>query len=458
MRWPHPLILLALAWGCSPHTVKQSRLDLPLPSALPEPAGAATLASAWWLEIDPSLEAPIARLLSQSFDLRQTQARLAQLRQVVAQSQSGYWPQVEASGSAARARSYDFFGNDVTGNQYSLSLGAAYEVDLWGRVSAGASAARLDLAAAEADLEAMAMSLVGGFVEGWLSLVEQRAQRALLDAQIEVNAQQLELIMLRFSQGIASGRDVLQQRSLVMSLQSQIPTLEGRIRALENQLRGLLGEGPGALETPTTLPSTKPLPAVGLPAELIRQRPDVRAAERRLISADHRVSVALADRFPSLRLSFSTGYQAASFGDLLDRWIWNAVGSVAGPLFDGGRRAAEVARTRAVVEERAVALKAAAHQALREISDALALSEAQRRYIEALDLELDNAKALLAESEAAYAEGTTDYLPVLTALRALQQLEQRRLTADREQLTQRVKLYRALGGDWRDRLIKEQSR
>ena len=298
------------------------------------------------------------------------------------------------------------------------------------------------------------MNLAASTAEQWFLLLEQRALLELLEAQVELNRTFLELARLRWGNSLGAGVDVLQQQEQLLRLEAQRPLFKSRVRSLENQLRLLTGQGPGSLETPVRFKALSPVPKVGLPLEIIRQRPDIQAAEQQLIAADHRVAAALAQRYPAIRLTGSMGYQAEDLGDLLDRWIWNLVGSLSASLFDGGRRAAEVERSRALLQERALAFKEKALIALKEISNALASEAGERAHLKLLESELEVARLLLGETQARYTEGLSDYLPVLTALRALQQLEQSRLTVQRRIISQRIQLHRALGGDWAQILEK----
>ncbi len=146
----------------------------------------------------------------------------------------------------------------------------------------------------------------------------------------------------------------------------------------------------------------------------------MRAAQRREEAQDYRVAAAIADRFPSLRLTASMGFQATDLGAFLDGFVWNLVGGLVAPLIDGGRRAAEVDRNRALLEQRVTELGRVLLRALQEVE------EARHRYL----------------------QGLGDYLPVLTALRGLQETERGVLSARRQLLGFRIELFRALGGDW----------
>ncbi len=448
------LCLLAVLPACNPHVRRdpdQSQVAVPQAFGA-QPEGPRVAAPDRWWEAfgDAGLDALADRLFADNLDLKQSWARLAQARAMATQAGSARWPTLDLSASVGRGRSYDFLGNANDTNQYGLSAMASYEVDLWGKVEARAQAADADVVAARFDVEATAMSLSGELVSAWYGLAEQQAQLALLQGQLETNETLLELVRLRFAQGLASAVDVLQQQGQVRRIQTQRPLIEARQAVLANRLASLMGLTPGGLAyaPPTTLPVLPAAPATGLPGELLRRRPDVQAARARAMAADHRIAVALADRFPALRLTASTGFQSIDLADLVDRWIWNVVANLTGPIIDGGRRAAVVEAERAGLRVQLAGLGKSILRAIVEVEDALVQEARQAEHLQALDAQLDDARSLLEQSQARYLEGLTDYVPVLTALQGLQTTEQSRVTAHAQQVTFRIQLYRALGGDW----------
>jgi outer membrane protein TolC len=174
----------------------------------------------------------------------------------------------------------------------------------------------------------------------------------------------------------------------------------------------------------------------------------VRAAELQAIAADHRLAVAIADRYPSLSISATVGGQAEKIPDVLDRWFLNLAGNLLAPILDGGRRAAEADRNRAVVEERIWAWQAVLIGACAEVEDALVIERNLRETHEILESQIDLAGTTLERSRAQYVNGLTDYLTVLTALQSLQELQRQAILTEQELLENRIRLYLALGGSW----------
>lgn len=468
---PTALLAASLA-ACNPfHTARRAD-DVQLeadrrPEAWQQPVGASSAPDRWWTGFDdPALTAMIDRLLADNLDLAQAWSRLVQSRAVAAQQGAARLPSLDVTGGAGASRRYVTTprpGTDPanpivttteadTFESYSLSAAARYEVDLWDRYGALTRAAELDVAGARLDVETLAVSLTAQAADLWFALVEQRATEALLRSQIETNETLLDLARFRFGEGLAAAADVLQQEQLMLSTRRQLPAVLGRRATLEHQLAVLLGRPPadgaalgGARET---LPDPPALPAAGLPADLLTRRPDIRAAQVRVAAADERVGAAIAGRLPSITLSASIGLEAQSFGDLLDRWVWSLAGNLLAPIFDGGRRAAEVDRTRAAVEGALAGFTQTTLRAFAEVEDALVLEMRQAETIERLDAELAVGRQLYEQARDRYIEGLTDYLPVLSALQGVQRAELSLLAARRQRLSHRIQLHRALGGTW----------
>ena len=345
----------------------------------------------------------------------------------------------------------------ATTRSYGFGLGTSYEVDLWGRVQAQHEAARLNYEASREDVYAAMLSLSGAVVLQWLTIVAVEQEFGLVQEQLELNRTVLELMELRYHKGMATALDVYQQRQIVAQTESLIPPIESELQTARHELAVLLGKPPRAEQAIDTkvLPGTTPLPEPGLPADLLARRPDVRAFGLQLRAADWQVSAARAARLPALRLTASASYGADEWDLVFDNWMATLAGSLTGPIFDAGRRKAEVARTRAVVDERLAAYRERVLEAVLEVENSLVQETKQCEYIEALRRELDAARASHDQALERYRKGLNDYLPVLSALMELQVLERRLVQAEFTRLVRRVQLCVALGGAWmEEELVK----
>lgn len=206
---------------------------------------------------------------------------------------------------------------------------------------------------------------------------------------------------------------------------------------------------------PLALPELPPLPEAGLPADMLASRPDVRAAQARLAAADYRVAAAVADRLPSLSLTGSAGYSAVRSQDLWNSQAWSMAASALAPVFDAGRRAAEVSRTKAKVDEALALYTQTILTAFREVEDALVQERKQREYVESVREQLDLATSTLREARERYSNGLSDYLPVLAAVQSHHQIERELVSARRQLISFRIQLYRSLGGSWPRDLVPE---
>lgn len=413
----------------------------------------------WWESFDSdALDALVETALEDNFSLAEAAARVEQSFAIARQRRSSRVPQLNYSagvGFSEVHRDAGFGavppGNLTEGSEsYSVGLGTAYEVDLWGRLRGDRRAAVLDAAAFEEDLYAAKQSIAGLVATVWLDLLEVRQALAVTHDQIETNQRRLGLIEFSFRKGSATGLDVAQQRQLIARTQTLIPPLELLHLLLSQELAVLLGKVPGTeLELGgEAYPVVEGVPEVGIPADLLGRRPDVRAAGLRLQSADWRVSVARADRLPALSLVSAFSFNGDDIDILFDNWLATLAGSVTGPIFDGGRRKFETIRTQAVVNERLSQYRRVVLTAIQEVEGALARMDRQQAFIEALKKQYEAGKSTHLIAENRYEKGLIDYLPVLTALLDLQNLERSIVDAEHDLLVHRVRLYLALGGHW----------
>ena len=452
---------MALLLACLSCALHKAREDAPPPVALPERFAETEDGEPtplyWWKAFgDPELDRLQEKALNANLDLRQAWARLAQADALARQAAAAQWPELGLSAGVGRSRTAvagGRLGGAVEVDRVSLSGGAAYELDVWKRVASLKRGAALDRDAARQDLDAMAVTLSARVATTWFTFLEEGAQLDLLREQEEMGRTFLELTLLRFSTGLSSVLDVYQQRQQLAATRAQIPLARARREVARHQLAVLVGEAvlPDQGLEPGRLADLPPFPAVGVPADLLQRRPDIRRAQLRLAAADHRIAAALADRLPALRIGGDTGFESYDFGEignLFSNWVWNVMANLTFPVFDGGRRKAEVDRTRAVVRERLDAYGQAVLVAVQEVQDARVREQRHREYLEGVERQVALARSTLQEARVRYANGLSDYLPVLASLQSLQELERGLLAARRNLLAYRVDLYRAMGGDW----------
>ena len=402
----------------------------------------------WWMSFQSDeLNAFIAEGLTQSPTIQQAWARLAQAEAIAVRTGAGRLPTLSYEGGASASRDSI---TETTEERYALGLNAAYEVDLWGRIKSQTEAAALDRNASREQIQTAAITLVARTAQQWAAIIAQRLQTELIHKQLEANRTSLELIELRFRKSRATALDVYQQRQVVAATEATLPQAALREALLVNALCALLGrtDFQGVEILSSSLPLIGDMPSLGVPAAVLANRPDVRQAGLRLASADWRVSAARADRLPAIRLTASANAVNSDLADIFSDWFANLAASVTGPIFEAGRRKAEVARTRAVVDERLAVYRETVITAIREVEDALISEQKQRDYLDALNRNIELSRKSYDEALNRYRNGLIEYLPVLVALTGLQNLERQHVEAQYNLLRYRVDLYRALGGSW----------
>ncbi len=413
----------------------------------------------WWLQFESSgLEALIDEALSENLTLRMAWARLDQARQQAKIAGAGRYPGLEFGTGAQHQHT----GGDTSLayppslNSFYARLSLSYQMDLWKKIENSRLASVFDFAAGREDLDATAITVAANIAEIWASLMEQKALLKLLDEQLEIAERYLKLVESRFGQGISSAVDVYQQKQQVESIKEQFPRARMQEKLLEHQLAVLLGRSPSsAVQTGgSELPEIKNLPPAGVPAVVIRNRPDVKAAELRLIAADHRLAAAIADRFPSINLSSGITGQTGKIEDVFNQWVSTLAGNLTAPVFDAGRRKAEAERSRAVVNELFYRWKAGLINAFTEVEDTLVTEEGLLDTYRSTKSQVELAEMTLERSRSLYVNGLTDYLTVLTSLRALQNLQRAEINIKKSLISNRIKFHSALGGDWPGRLVE----
>ncbi len=429
--------------------------DEAVPDSYSNRAQAADTSQRWWESFHSSqLNALVEEALGGNLTLMESWARIRQAEALAIQSGAARWPDLSvdarASGGGQLATQPNGDTTYTSLESYRLGVASTYEVDLWGRIRSKQKAAILSASASREDLNAAAISLAASVTTRWIGVMSQRMQKKLLQRQLEANITVADLLELRFRKSLASALDVLQQRQVVEQVRAQVPLAEQQEQRLLNELALLLGrmpfEAPAVVEEPLTIP--RDVPETGLPLQLLSARPDIRAAMLRLEAADWAVSGARADRLPTIRLTGSAAYQAGELDALFDNWLFNLAAGLTAPLFDGRRRAAEVERQLAVVDESLASYRRAILNAVREVEDALVDEQKLREHLAGLNTQLGAARSALNEARQRYRSGLNDYLPVLTQLLSVQNLERTVINRTADLLVARVDLFRALGGGW----------
>jgi multidrug efflux system outer membrane protein len=411
------------------------------------------LAEWWTLLKDPLLNSFIQQAIAENLDLEQARARLLEARAKRDISSAGLFPNLNASGSVIKNRSSNR-GSGTESTTYSSGFDAGWELDLFGGARRSVESAEAQLEASREDLHDVLVSLLA---EVALNYIEVRTfQTRLQIAGDNLAAQQeiFELTEARYQSGLISELALQQARYLVAGTRAQIPTLRTGLIKAANLLAVLLGRPPGSLTD--QLQDMVPLPAlplsvaVGIPAETLQRRPDIRRAERLLAAQTAQVGAATAELYPSFKLSGSVGLDALSVGRLFSSGSssYSFGPSFSWPVFDGGTIAANIQLQSSLQQEALAKYKATVLSALEEVEDALvAYAQEQERH-QALNESADAAGQASKLAEMQYQAGLINFAEVLDARRSLLSFQDQLAQSAATMTGNLIRLYKALGGGW----------
>lgn len=407
--------------------------------------------SKWWNRLgDSTLSELVEDALKANPDVRSAQARLRQARAERNLAGANRFPTVTASATGSGTKSSG--GNDATGS-FNAGFDATWEPDVFGGKRLALEAAKADVRASEEDLHNTQVSLAA---EVALNYVEFRSTQARLDiAKRNATAQgeTFQLTQWREQAGLVGSVDVEQARTNLEQTNAGIPTLESTLAQIQHRLGVLLGRDPAALNqrlsASAPVPSAPDSVSIGIPAETLRQRPDVRAAEQRVVAETARLGQANTTRYPHFSLTGSIGTEVVS-GVVTGGTsaISSIVGSVLQTIFDGGRIRQQIEIQSAVQEQAVVSYEATVLTALEDVENALVSYEKSRARIAALTSAAEAARnaELLARNR--YSAGLSDFQTVLDTQRTVLSVEDSLASTQAERTTAVIQLYKALGGGW----------
>ncbi len=422
-------------------------------------AGADSLLEPWFSDLDdPNLGALIAEGLAHNHDLAGSAARVERAVALARMSGAGRWPRASVDGETRRLRrnflGFPDFGGAVelpavTTSTFDAAFSASWEADLWGRLRADQAAALAEAQATRFDLSGARLSLESLIVRAYAAAAEAGLQAHLAEATSGNRQEVSESIEGRYSRGLRTSLDLRLARSEAAGARANLALRRLQLDGATRQLEVLLGRYPAAeLAVAEAPPSVTGRVPAGLPAELIRRRPDLAAAERRLTAADQRLSSARRALLPGIRLTGGGGRSSEELADLLDGdfSVWSLVANLTMPLFQGGRLRAQVEAAEADREALVAAYAGLVLRAFAEVESALA-AEAALADREAALVETAR-QASAAESLAAdrYRRGLVGLITLLDAQRRSYEARSQLLTTRRQRLDARVDLHVALGG------------
>ncbi|MFG0721384.1 efflux transporter outer membrane subunit [Pseudomonas sp. GLN_6] len=430
-----------------------------------QPGDALARGNWWQLYGDAELNALVERLNVSNQNLAASEAQYRQARTLVRGARAAFYPSLSSSAGATRSSQGSGTTNTSSSTSgvsksYDLSLNAAWELDIWGKLRRSLESSRAGFEASAADLAALKLSLQAELVQNYLQLRVLDDQQRLLDATVAAYARSLKLTENQYSAGIVPKSDVSQALTQLKSTQAQAIDLKWQRAQLEHAIAVLIGVPPSELSIAVReqLPALPEIP-VALPSQLLERRPDVAAAERRVMAANAEIGVAEAAWYPDLSISASGGYRGSSFADWIDlpNRFWSLGPQLALTLFDGGARSAELERSEAAYDQTVAQYRQAVLDSFREVEDYLV----QLRVLEQEALIQQEALQAARESlrliENQYRAGTVDFNSVVNVQATALNNERINLSLLGSRLTASVQLIAALGGGWQGELeVQEQ--
>jgi len=453
-------LLLVLLAGCAtPPPPQPPKVELP--SAWKESAPRFAEDGRWWLVYqDVELDKLVDEAIARNTDLLIAAARVDEARALVADARGAQLPTVDAEGTAQRQRISQRTGNAFPGiptrfSDYRATLNVSWEVDIFGRLRANASAARADLQASEAAREGVRLALAAQVAKSYFSLRALDEQVTVTQRNIGLREDALGLQRKRFQGGVISEYDLRQLEAEAASVRAQLPPLERQRDAEEAALTVLLGRSPQQIleagVSRTSLYDESLHAAVlpsGMPSELLLRRPDLVEAERSLAAANARVAAARADLFPSIVLTGTAGRESAALSNLFTgpAGIWLFAASITQPIFAGGRLEARTEAARARERAALAQYQKAIQNAFSEVRTALSDQTRSRESYEAEAAREEALAQSLRLARLRYQNGIASQLDVIDAERGLLAARIARVEALRAQRAAIADLFRALGG------------
>lgn len=455
---------LSLLPGCA-NTAQLGKEQAAFQSALPTgwsnasseaPTVSNSEFSTWWSSFnDPELTALIDAALQENPDILTSLSSIRQARAERGLDRAALLPSLSASAGASESHSRNrSSGKHQSSQNYNADIDASWEIDLFGKQQKYIEASDAELQAAVEDYQSAQISLAAEVAQTYFSLRSAEAQLSLIQQTLESREATQQLIEWQESAGEADALSTQQGRTSVEQVRAQIPTQEQNIEELRNSLAILTGQTPQSLQTRWeangTFPSAPEALNVGIPAETLAQRPDIRSAEQRIRAASANLDATQRSRLPSLNLSGSIGIEALEAGDLFNptQVISSALASLSAPIWDAGRirRNTEIQYenlVQAYLNYQSVTLNA-----LSEVENALKRIQTQTRQLKSLDKAAGAARQAAEMAQLQYESGEADLLTVLDTQRSELSLEQSRISAQAETLSAQVELYKSLGGNW----------
>jgi len=438
-------------------------------------SGAADL-TRWWSALhDAELDSLISRALAANLDLQAAASRVREAREQEVVADAALQPNISAAADTAQLHSGRNFLSLLSGSSgssssgsgappsggtstslYSLGFDATWEIDVFGGARRGIEAAAAGTEAARWQMRDGEVTLTAEIATDYIALRAAQARLAILQGELKSQNATFDLISARAKNGFVTQLDVNQQSALSATTEAQIPALEADARTMEHAIATLLAVEPdaltGELDKTAPMPETPASLPIGLPSDLLRRRPDIREAERKLAQATANEGVAVSKLYPTFNLLGALNLASNSLGSLFNTTSLNeiGVGMISWPLFHGGEAHANIRARREEEQQDYLAYQKAVLAAVQDSEDALVRYAAEQRRYLALGRALTRDQSSTAIATQQYQAGLTNYVNVLTAQSNELQVNDQSAQSKQTLATDLASLYKALGGGWHE--------
>jgi multidrug efflux system outer membrane protein len=409
----------------------------------------------WWNTLnDAELSSLIEHAVKENLDIKEARARIREARARRGLAKADLFPALEATGSVTWSRSSEDTGTAKTRDFYAAGFDSGWELDLFGGTRRSVEAADATIQATQENLHDVLVSLTAEVALNYIEVRTFQKRLAVTRKNLQIQQETYSLIQSRYQAGLDDELAVQQARSSLESTRSQIPALRSSLEGAMNRIAVLLGEQPGSLHE--QLKNDKPISvvplevAVGVPADTLRRRPDIRKAEHELAAQTARIGVATADLYPKFTLSGSIGIEALSLGNLISAGSGTLIigPRITWPIFNAGSIRANIEIQSAIQEQALIQYESAVLSALEEVENALAAYGEEQIRSKSLMEAADAAKQALELAQYKYQTGLIDFTTVLDAQRSLLNYEDQLVQSTGSITSNLVRLYKALGGGW----------
>ena len=457
-------LMLFIFVGCAVVGPDYVPPDTPMPEAWHTPAKSGlvgenlykgALADWWSILDDPVLTNLIESAVTGNIGLKEARARVREARARRGIREADRFPTIDVSGSARSSRSSEETGTGSERELYAAGFDAAWELDVFGGKKRAVEVAGAELQASEEDLRDVLVSLLAEVALNYVELRSFQTRLSVAEANLDAQKETYNITRWRRQAGLTSQLDVEQAKSSLEQTRAQIPDLQTGLEQAKNRLAVLIGQHPGslrdALAERKAIPVTPLEVAVGVPADILRRRPDVRRAERRLAAQTAQIGVATADLYPRFSLLGSIGLEALSLGNLFSFGSrTHGIGStVAWPLFDAGAIRSNIEVQSALQQQALIRYEAAVLAALEDVENALVAYAKEQSRRQSLTEATEAARRAVELAQIQYSSGLIEFGNVLIAQRSLLSLQDQLAVSEGGVTSNLIALYKSLGGGWK---------